>query len=146
MIFYSLGNFVFDTDYQRKQKYSEYGVLLNLSFDKESFSWDYLATKVNRESQTVETTTPPKIFREIRERDYRLLWPLAARKFMTNFVVAKKFVIPKTKKYKWYNWFNLHREKIGLKNALCLHWGNFLSAFSLWKLSDKNLRDYIEQN
>ena len=146
MIFYSLGNFVFDTDYQRKQKYSEYGVLLNLSFNKDGFSWDYLATKVNRESQTVETTTPPMIFREISKKDYTLLWPLGATKFLSNFVVAKTFVIPKTRNYKWYNWFNLHREKIGLKNALCLYWGKFISIFSLWRFADKDLCGYIEQN
>lgn len=146
MIFYSLGNFVFDTDYQRKQKYSEYGILLNLKFEKDTFSWDYLATKVNRESQTVESTTPPQIFREVSEKDYRLLWPLGARKFMSNFVVAKTFVIPKTRDFKWYNWFNMHREKIGLKNALCLYWGKFISIFSLWKFADKDLCGYIEQN
>lgn len=145
MVFYSLGNFVFDTDYQRKQKYSEYGILLNLCFENERFSWDYLATKVNRENQTVGKTEPPQIFKEVSEKDYKLLWPLGAKKFMDNFVTAKTFVIPKTRNFKWYNWFNLHREKIGLKNALCLYWGKFVSVFSLWKLADKNLRKYIEQ-
>ncbi len=145
IIFYSLGNFVFDTDYQRKQKYSEYGVLLKLNFENNNFSWDYLATKVNREIQTVESATPPEIFGEVSEKDYKLLWPLGAKKFMSNFVIAKTFVIPKTRNYRWYNWFNLHREKIGLKNALCLYWGRLVSIFSLWKLADKKLREYIEQ-
>jgi len=145
MIFYSLGNFVFDTDYQRKQNYSEFGILLNLRFEKEKFSWDYLATKINRKSQTVEVTTPPGIFREVSEKDYRLLWPLGAKKFIDNFVVAKTFVIPKTQNYKWFNWFNMHREKIGLKNTVCLYWGKFVSNFSLWKRADKKLCEYIEQ-
>lgn len=145
MIFYSLGNFVFDTDYQRKQKYSEYGILLNLSFEKNCFSWDYLATKVDRKNQTVVKTEPPEIFREISEKDYKLLWPLGAKKFMDNFIVAKTFVIPKTRNYKWYNWFELHKEKIGLKNAICLYWGNLLSKLSLWKYADKKLCDYIKQ-
>lgn len=145
IIFYSLGNFVFDTDYQRKQKYSEYGILLKLNFTQDAFSWDYLATRVNRDVQSVESTTPPAIFGEVREKDYKLLWPLGAAKFMANFVVAKQFVIPKTRTYKWYNWFDLHREKIGLKNALCLHWGKVLSVFGFWKFADKTLREYVEQ-
>lgn len=145
IIFYSLGNFVFDTDYQRKQKYSEYGILLSLSFEKDSFSWDYLATKVNREDQTVKVSPPPEIFREVSKKDYNLLWPLGAKKFTDNFIVAKTFVIPKTRNYKWFNWFNMHREKIGLKNTLCLYWGKFVSIFNFWKFADKNLRDYVEQ-
>ena len=86
------------------------------------------------------------IFREISKKDYTLLWPLGATKFLSNFVVAKTFVIPKTRNYKWYNWFNMHKEKIGLKNALCLYWGKFISIFSLWKFVDKDLCGYIEQN
>ncbi len=145
MIFYSLGNFVFDTDYQRKQKYSEYGILLNLSFENNTYSWDYIATKVNRESQTVEKSEAPEIFTEISEKDYKLLWSLGATKFMDNFVVAKKFVIPKAKDYNSFNWFNMHREKIGLKNTICLYCGKIVSKLSLWKFADKKLCDYIEQ-
>lgn len=145
MIFYSLGNFVFDTDYQRKQKYSEYGILLKLNFDNDDFSWDYIATKVNRNNMTVEKTVPPVIFCDIKPKDYNLLWPLAAKKFFGNYVVAKKFVMTKTRNYKWYNWFNMHREKLGFKNTLCLYWGLFISNFSMWKLGDKELREYIEQ-
>lgn len=64
---------------------------------------------------------------------------------MDNFVVAKTFVIPKTKNYKWYNWLGLHREKIGLKNTICLYCGRLLSELSWWKYANKELRDYIEQ-
>lgn len=145
MIFYSLGNFVFDTDYQRKQKYSEYGILLKLKFDNTAFSWEYLPTRVNRENQTVEKSSAPAIFCELNWKDYNLLWPLGAKKFWDNFIVAKNFVIPKTRTYKWINWFNLHREKIGLKNTLCLCCGKFISLFHLWKFADKKLCEYIEQ-
>ncbi len=145
IIFYSLGNFVFDTDYQRKQKYSEYGILLKLSFTDSDFSWSYLPTRVNRENQSVEVCKAPAIFCDIDSKNYSLLWPLGAKKFWDNFVVAKTFVMPKTKNYKWFNWFNLHRKKIGLKNTVCLCWGKFISIFHLWKFADKNLREYIKQ-
>lgn len=145
MIFYSLGNFVFDTDYQRKQKYSEYGILLKLNFDDNDFSWDYISTKVNRVNQTIEKSEAPAIFQEIDSKNYNLLWPLGAKKFTENFVVAKTFVMPKTQNYNKFEWFNLHREKIGLKNALWLYWGKFISIFSLWKFAEKNLCEYIEQ-
>ena len=41
IIFYSLGNFIFDTDYQRLQNYTENGILLKLSFTQDSYSWEH---------------------------------------------------------------------------------------------------------
>ena len=145
LIFYSLGNFVFDTDYQRLQKYSEYGVLLKLHFTQDAIRWEYLATQVNRASQTVEASNPPEIFCQLTEKDYRLLWPLAARKFADNFKVAKTSVMPKTRSFNAFQWFDLHREKIGLKHALCLYWGKAFSVLGFWKLANKHLQDYIAQ-
>ncbi len=145
MIFYSLGNFVFDTDYQRKQKHSEYGILLKLSFTEESFKWDYIATKVNRSNQTVVTSDAPEIFCDVTHRDYKLLWPLSAREFLKSFVVAKNFVMPKTLNYNRRQWFNFHTEKIGLKNTLCVYAGKYISKLGLWKRADTKLYKYIEQ-
>ena len=145
MIFYSLGNFVFDTDYQRLQKYSQYGILLKLHFTENDFRFEYLATQVNRTTQSVETTEPPSIFCELNQRNYRLLWPLAAKKFTENFKVAKTSVMPKTGNFNAFQWFKMHREKIGLANALCLYFGKTISIFGIWKLADKKLRDYIAQ-
>ena len=145
MIFYSLGNFVFDTDYQRKQKHSEYGILLKINFTEENFSWDYMATKVNRVLQTVEKTEAPVIFSGVTKRNYGLLWPLAAKEFAKNFVTAKTFVLPKTKAYNGFQWFNTHIEKIGLKNTLCLYFGRFVSCFRLWKLGSRELIEYINE-
>lgn len=144
MIFYSLGNFIFDTDYQRKQKYSEYGILLKLKFDNEKLSWDYLATKVNRQNQTVETTLAPAIFKEVSKKDYKLLWPLSAKKFCENFIVGKKFVIPKTRNYNAFNWFNFHRKKSFI-SAIETYFGKFLYRFGCWKKGDEELKNYLEQ-
>jgi len=145
VIFYSLGNFVFDTDYQRKQKYSEYGVLLRLNFSETNFTWDFLPTKVNREEQRVEKALTPDVFCNVARKDYRLLWPLAAEKFLENFIVAKTFVIPKTLNYTPLEWFKYHTEKIGVKNAIKVYIGKYISKLKLWKFADKKLREYILQ-
>lgn len=55
-IFYSLGNFIFDTDFQRAQDGTDEGVLISLTFDKDSYSWDKLFLKRNREENRLETT------------------------------------------------------------------------------------------
>ena len=38
MIFYSLGNFIFDTDFQRAQKGTDKGIVLKIEFTKDEFS------------------------------------------------------------------------------------------------------------
>lgn len=43
-IFYSLGNFIFDTDYQRVHRYTDTSVLLKLSFTEDSFSFEAIGT------------------------------------------------------------------------------------------------------
>lgn len=143
-IFYSLGNFVFDTDYQRKQKYSEYGILLKLSFDGDKMSWENLATKVDRKTQRIEKTLPPTVFKQITNKDYKLLWPLSAEKFWQNFIVAKKSVIPETANYNFFNWLDYHRKK-NIKTALALVKGKFIYKFGCWKRGEKELKNYLEQ-
>ena len=143
MIFYSLGNFVFDTDYQRQQRHSEYGILLKLAFDNENFNWDYVATKVNRENQMVEKTEAPTIFREITSKSYNLLWPIAARVTLENFKRAKSFAIPKTRNYNSLQWFNLYKERTCLGTAICTYFGKYISYIPLWKKADKEIKDYL---
>lgn len=53
MIFYSLGNFLFDTDYQRIQKDTDQGVLLRLSFTPSGFTFDSLPVSINRSENRV---------------------------------------------------------------------------------------------
>lgn len=60
--FYSLGNFIFDTNYQRIQNYTQYGMLIKINFNNNDYSWEYLAIKINRESATISKSQPPEIF------------------------------------------------------------------------------------
>lgn len=145
MIFYSLGNFVYDTDQQRLQKHTEYGILLKLRMTKDKFTWEYLPTRINREKQTVETCQAPPVFCNISDRDYRRLWPLAAQKFSKSFIAAKT-AVAQTQEYTRRQWFELHAETIGLKNALCLYRGKLISKLNIWKRASSDLRDYIAEN
>ncbi|MBQ7088983.1 MAG: CapA family protein [Clostridia bacterium] len=78
-IFYSLGNFIFDTDYQRAQYNTEFGILLKLNFTPTEFTFDAMGLRVLRGEERVVAHDLPKIFRDVQERDYRLLAPLSAR-------------------------------------------------------------------
>lgn len=78
-IFYSLGNFIFDTDYQRAQFNTEYGVLVKLNFTPERFTFEPMGLKILRGEERVVPHALPLIFRDVQEADYRLLAPLAAK-------------------------------------------------------------------
>ena len=52
-IFYSLGNFIFDTDYQRAHAYTDTGVLLKLSFTENAFTFEGKGTHIDRNSERI---------------------------------------------------------------------------------------------
>ncbi len=81
-IFYSLGNFIFDTDYQRAQFNTEKGIILKLTLSETDWSFEPLGIKVNRDKETVESADLPLIFENVTEDDYNLLIPLSSKAFL----------------------------------------------------------------
>lgn len=79
MIFYSLGNFIFDTDYQRAHPYTDIGVLVKLHFTEHDVSFEAIGTKIIRGLEHIDIAPLPDIFTNITESDYNLLYPLAAK-------------------------------------------------------------------
>ncbi len=108
IIFYSLGNFVFDTDYQRKQDYTNYGVLVKIDFSKEGFTFESQGTFIDRETQTVKAHDLPRIFTNIDAKLYKKLWPLSAKVLRLNERVKFNILFPETKEFKtveqWEAW------------------------------------------
>lgn len=82
-IFYSLGNFIFDTDYQRSQFNTDIGLLLKLSFTEDDFSFEPCGIKIMRDTERIVQTDIPRIFTDVQEKDYELLSPLAAKMFIS---------------------------------------------------------------
>lgn len=81
-IFYSLGNFIFDTDYQRAHPYTDIGVLLKLNFTEDKMTFEALGTKIDREKECVLADELPAIFEDIRSDEFELLSPLGAKVFV----------------------------------------------------------------
>lgn len=81
-IFYSLGNFIFDTDYQRAHPYTDVGVLLKLIFTEDRLSFEALGTKIIRGEERITDGPLPDIFADVRAEEYALLSPLAAKAFV----------------------------------------------------------------
>ena len=81
-IFYSLGNFIFDTDYQRVHLYTDTGVLLKLIFTEEKVDFESVGLQIVRGDERLELAPLPAIFTNIPENEYQLLAPLSARAFL----------------------------------------------------------------
>ncbi len=78
-IFYSLGNFIFDTDYQRSQFHTDLGLLIKLNFTEDSYSFEPLGLKIERGPEHVVKAELPRIFVDVPPAQYELLAPLAAK-------------------------------------------------------------------
>ncbi len=82
MIFYSLGNFIFDTDYQRAQYNTERGILLKLLLSEEKCDFEAKGLLIDRNEERVREDSLPDIFTEVNCEEYALLAPLAAKMFL----------------------------------------------------------------
>ena len=81
-IFYSLGNFIFDTNYQRAHPYTELGVLLKLMFTEEKIDFEAMGIRIVRGDERIEGADLPGVFANIPAGEYALLAPLAAKTFV----------------------------------------------------------------
>lgn len=81
-IFYSLGNFIFDTNYQRAHLYTDVGVLLKLIFTPEKLDFEAMGIEIVRGPEKIVEAPLPDIFTNIPAGEYALLSPLAAKAFV----------------------------------------------------------------
>lgn len=94
-IFYSLGNFIFDTDYQRVHLYTDTGVLLKLHFTEECMNFTATGIQIVRGPEKIELAPLPDIFTNIPSEEYSLLSPLAAKAFVEENRRTMIFLEPK---------------------------------------------------
>lgn len=95
MIFYSLGNFIFDTDYQRVHRYTDTGVVLKLIFSENAVEFAAVGTKTDRETQRIDLCSLPDIFTNIDCEEYKLLSPLSAKAFLLSDMKKMIYLEPK---------------------------------------------------
>ena len=95
-IFYSLGNFIFDTNYQRVHLYTDLGVLLKLTFTEEKMEFDAIGIKIVRGPETIEAAPLPDVFTNIPAEEYELLAPLSAHAFVVEDMRKMIYLEPET--------------------------------------------------
>ena len=144
-IFYSLGNFIFDTDYQRQRRNTQFGVLLKLNFTEKAWTWDYQPFQIDREIGRIVSCACPDIFTNIGAFEYNLLKDLAYADFIVTNRATRLYVNPE--KYGAYtpkDWYDYDARWMGTKGADDLHKGVKRAArWKLWKLARKKLQKYI---
>lgn len=94
IIFYSLGNFVFDTNYQRSQYNTEKGIFVKLKFTEDTFSYEPYGILIDRNTEHIVPGELPLIFEDVQEEEYTLLAPLAAKMFICNTKRQLRFLKP----------------------------------------------------
>lgn len=109
MIFYSLGNFIFDTDYQRAHRYTDTGILLKLKLTRDYIGFEAIGTRLDRSVGRLSRGELPAIFTNICEKDYAALAPLSARGFIAEEMRKMIFLEPErfgnATKEEWKDYF-----------------------------------------
>ena len=95
-IFYSLGNFIFDTDYQRVHLYTDLGVLLKLRFTEETMDFDAMGIQIVRGDERIMAAPLPDVFTNIPAEEYALLAPLSAKAFVAEDMRKMIYLEPET--------------------------------------------------
>ena len=94
VIFYSLGNFIFDTDYQRSQFNTELGLVVKINFTEDEFSFDAMGIEILRDCQHVVKAKFPRIFVDVQPDEYKLLAPLSAKVLVEATKRQQKYLNP----------------------------------------------------
>ena len=81
-IFYSLGNFIFDTNYQRVHRYTDIGVLLKLILTEERLDFEAMGIRIIRGDERIDSAPLPAVFTNIPAEEYERLAPLSAKSFV----------------------------------------------------------------
>jgi len=137
-IFYSLGNFIFDTDYQRAQFNTEKGVVLRLSFSPNDFEFEALGILIDRNTEHIVKADLPKIFENVPGDEYEKLIPLSEKAFVKAH--KKRQIFLESEKYSSYSeseWEDhfMDEKRPGRVPGECL---DFTIAYPLSKKADES--------
>lgn len=143
MIFYSLGNFIFDTDYQRIQAQTDVGIVVKLNFSKKSFDWTYLPIKIDRENHQIVNGKTPINFKNITGKEYRIYAPIVVLRYIENIKRAAVFLAPKYEKNSDKDWADYFIRNKGIKTYKT--WLKYVKKCQKkgYLKGDKQLLDYI---
>ncbi len=145
VIFYSLGNFIFDTNYQRERYGTDIGILLKIHFNNDNFTFIPFPIKVNRTKSVIEKGNLPEIFCDIRTKDYNAIWPFAAAALVKTERKRNAYIKPEV----WGKCTNIQWLWLELKGCrrirgFQLMLGRILSKLSFLNFEKNKVVDYLK--
>lgn len=151
-IFYSLGNFIFDTDYQRAHLYTDNGILLKLTFTEETMDFSAIGIQIERGNEHIDIAPLPEIFTDIPNADFELLTPLSAKALIAEDMRIMRYLEPakfaNCSDAVWDNYYDYHSSDYCSPNAH-MDYDVMLplaqkAECGLWKTSKlEKIKDYI---
>ena len=113
MIFYSLGNFIFDTDFQRAQKGTDKGIVLKVEFTKDNYTFESMTIKNMRDANKIVSENTDPNFKDI-AKNYSKDWKKAARNLLEVKERRKQLRAYRSK----FSISNLYIEKANIKELM----------------------------
>ena len=117
MICYSLGNFIFDTNYQRAHLHTDTGILLKLIFTEEKVDFEAMGTKIIRGEERIEVGPLPDVFVNIPAAEYELLSPLNVKAFFQEDLRTVLHLHPEYAERTEKNWIRYRQSEEYCKGA-----------------------------
>ncbi len=146
IIFYSLGNFIFDTENQRRFFHTEQGILLQIDFGRENFSFDCMGVHIDRSRNIVCAGNIPPVFRDFDETEYSKLWPLAARNFYRVNLWQRKEKSVRLRSANGIIVFGHELLACRHKKERIIQLGRILSVLESWRSSSSaELQEYLDE-
>lgn len=96
IIFYSIGNFVFDDEYMRTQQEAKIGILLKIDFQDDGYLWTHLPICIDGDSHKISETEKPAIFRDIQEAEYIQSVPSLIKEFKRKERINLRYCLKRT--------------------------------------------------
>lgn len=145
IIFYSLGNFIFDTDYQRNQIHTDVGELVKIRFSPDAFEWTSLPVRIDRENgRVIREEREPVVFTDIREEKFRKLWRCAARGYYLAEQKVRTFLNPgKYGNYTAFRWMKRDLSMIRAQKDLSRITGRYFAWCSPVDHEDSAIKAYV---
>ncbi len=130
-VFYSLGNFMFNSDRQKRFSFTEFGLLLEMHFTKEKINYSYSPVRLDRQEMSLNIDANRFDFESLCDfENYDRHWiKQASRVFREDKMNAKAlsasdYIIDETK--------NTTSAVEGAKSSKLLRWSFYKTLYKAW--------------
>jgi len=90
IIFYSLGNFIFDIPHQRDIEGTDQSVIINIKISKDNISYEPIFSSYDRDKNYINASSCNKYFHSLSDKTYRKKWNADCYRLYMNLYISYK--------------------------------------------------------